>query len=298
MRELPVSPSDILALGPEEADALLEQLERQVPVHAPFEAVRPGTAQEAIVFGDSHGDWRSTVAAVEEFSAPGPDRLLVGLGDYIDRAPEDCGAGSVANSLYLLSVEAKFPDRVLLLQGNHETSRRIGAIPHHLPEEVDQLWGPAQERYDRIMGLLERGPVAAATPSGVYLAHAGFPRKLAAPWTKTFDHLDDEALAEVVWAECDAARSRRGGARVWREADLEAFLSASDLSLMLRGHDPDLCGRPLYRGRCLTLHTTRIYERYGGVITARVPLTEHLDSIADLAIRHLSTEGQTYPVPP
>jgi hypothetical protein len=298
MRDLPVSPTEILALDPEGADALLEQLERQVPVRAPFEALPLGTAREAIVFGDSHGDWRSTMAAFEEFAAAGSDRLLLGLGDYIDRAPEDCGAGSVANSLYLLSVEAKYPDRVLLLQGNHETSRRIGAIPHHLPEEVDELWGPAQERYDRIMGLLERGPLAASTPSGVYLAHAGFPRTLDASWKTTYDHLDDEALAEVVWSECDAARSRRGGARVWRESDLEAFLNASGLSLMLRGHDPDLCGRPLYRGRCMTLHTTRIYERYGGVITARVPLTGRVDSTADLSVLHLSTEGRTYPVPP
>jgi hypothetical protein len=297
MRELPISPIAVLGLSPEGADALLDELERDVPVRPPLVEVPPDVAREAIVFGDTHGDWRSTEAVVDLFSEGDERRVLIGLGDYVDRSTDDCAEGSVANAMYLLSLAGRFPDRVFLLQGNHETSRTVPPLPHTLPEEIDALWGPSSERYDRLVGLLERGPIAATTTNGLYLAHAGFPRHLDPDWRATFGHLNVDALCEIVWAECDAARSRRGGAPVWGARDLDQFLSASGLGLMLRGHDPDLCGRPLYGGRCMTLHTTRIYEVYGGVIAAMVPLDRPVRSVAEMRVRHLPTEGRSFSPP-
>ena len=292
----PLSPSDLLSLSSTEVDGLLDSLERQVPVRPPLTELSAGTAEEAIVFGDTHGDWRSTEEAVRRYRDG--DRLLIGLGDYVDRAPDDCGAGSVANALYLLGLAAEAPGRVYLIQGNHETVRRIPALPHHLPDEVDELWGPASTRYDRLLGLLERGPLAVVTSNGAYLAHAGFPRgRLPDPWSKAFTSLDEDRLAEITWAECDASRIRRGAALPWGRRDLDHFLDATGLRLVLRGHDPDLNGQPLYGGRCLTLHTTRIYERYGGVTIAHLPLRSPLRTVADIPVEHLPTEGRSFPVP-
>jgi len=252
-------------------------------------------AKEAIVFGDSHGDWRAIEEVVQQYRAA--DRCLIGLGDYVDRPPDDCGAGSVANGLFLLELLAESPGRVTLLQGNHEIVRRIPAVPHNLPEEVDELWGPDSTRYDRLVGLFERGPLAATTPNGVYLAHAGFPRgKLPIPWTDAFVAPDDDRLAEITWAECDASHIRRGAARPWTSRDLDLFFHETGLQLMLRGHDPDLTGRPIYGGRCLTLHTSRIYQRHGGVIMARFPLCSPLRSVADMAVEHLAIEGKTFSI--
>ena len=287
-------PAEILRLTPEGADALFERLEAHVPVRPPLYAIPPGAAREAIVVGDTHGDWRSTEAAVEKYQEG--NRALVALGDYVDRAPDDCGAGSVANALFLLELAAERPDRVVLVQGNHETVRRIPAIPHHLDEEIDQLWGPERGRYDRLLGLLERGPLAATTVNGAYLAHAGFPRgALPDPWTGWFDRMDEERLADIVWPECGASHIRRGASLAWGSRDLHQFLSAAGLSVFLRGHDPDLNGLPLYAGRCLTLHTTRVYERYGGVLVAHLPLDRPLGSVLDVRTEHLATEGRSFP---
>lgn len=290
------SPSELLKLSPSQADELLTYLERRVPVRPPLVELPEEGASEAVVFGDTHGDWRSTEAVVRRYREG--NRCLIGLGDYVDRPPDDCGQGSVANGLFLLELVAENPSRVTLIQGNHEIVRRIPAVPHHLPEEVDELWGVDSTRYDRLLGLFERGPLAATTPNGAYLAHAGFPRgKLPIPWTNAFVDPDDERLAEITWAECDASHIRRGAAPAWGEPALEQFLGATGLSIMLRGHDPDLTGRPLYRGRCLTLHTSRIYERYGGVIIAHVPLAGPLPDVGALTVEHLETEGRTYPPP-
>jgi calcineurin-like phosphoesterase family protein len=291
-----LSPSEVLGLSAEEADELLERLERSVPVRGPLVEIPTATADEAIVFGDTHGDWRSTEEVVKRYREG--NRCLVGLGDYVDRAPDDCGAGSVANALYLLGLAAEAPDRVFLIQGNHELVHRIPAVPHHLPEEVDELWGPDSTRYDRILGLFERGPLAVTTQNGAYLAHAGFPRgKLPRPWTESFLSLSDERLLEITWSECDASHIRRGATLPWEARDLDLFLAATGLRFVLRGHDPDLTGRSIYGGRCLTLHTSRIYERYGGVILAVLPLRTPLTTTADLALEHLPTEGRSYPLP-
>jgi len=290
------SPSELLTITPSQADELLTFLERHVPVRPPLVEIPEEGATEAIVFGDSHGDWRSVEEVVRRYREG--DHCLVGLGDYVDRAPDDCGAGSVANALYLLELVAERPGRVTLIQGNHEIVRRIPAVPHLLPDEVDELWGPESARYDRLVGLLERGPYAATTSNGAYLAHAGFPRgKLPIPWTAAFTDPDDDRLAEITWAECEASHIRRGATRAWGERDLEQFFRATGLSVMLRGHDPDLTGRSVYGGRCLTLHTSRLYARYGGVLLARMPLQSPLPNVGAITVEHLAIEGKTFPVP-
>ncbi|MCI4365627.1 MAG: metallophosphoesterase [Thermoplasmata archaeon] len=289
------TPEEILRLDEDGADRLLDDLERAVPVHPPLTRIPTASVREALVFGDTHGDWRSVREVVRRFEAGGSPRLLIGLGDYVDRAPEDCGQGSVANALYLLSLAARNPDRVYLVQGNHETTRRIPTLPRQLPEEVDALWGPDAVRVTRIEALLERGPLAAVIPEGAYFAHAGFPTLSSAEeWTHAFDAVDDDRLSAIVWAECDVSHIRRGAAPAWGGRDLERFFRSTSLRLFLRGHDPDLTGQPLFEGRCLTLHTTRVFEQYGGVILARLPLGRPLESLRDAVIEHLPTEGKTF----
>jgi Calcineurin-like phosphoesterase len=293
----PPTPEEVLRSSPEDADRLLDHLERKVPVRPGFVELPSRGFAEAIVFGDSHGDWRSTREVARAFLAePGGPRCLVGLGDYIDRHPDDCAEGSVANAVLLLGLAARYPDRVFLLQGNHETTRRIPVIPQTLPEEVDELWGPQASRYVRLLSLLERGPLGAGTASGAYFAHAGFPfGPLPASWRRLFEDPDEERLAEIVWAECDASHNRRMVSGPWGAKDLAGFLERTGFKVFLRGHDPDLTGRPLYGGTCLTLHTCRIYERFGGVILARVPLDRPLASVAEVRVEHLPTEGQSFP---
>jgi Calcineurin-like phosphoesterase len=293
------SPEEILRLNPAGADALLDRLERTVPVHPPLVRIPTATFREALVFGDVHGDWRSLLEVEARYASGGIRRLLIGLGDYVDRSPKDCGAGSAATALHLLSLAAGAPDRVFLVQGNHETNRRIPVVPRDFPEEVGALWGPDPRRSARLDALLERGPLTAILPEGVYLAHGGFPLvESAEAWSHAFDAIDEGRLLEIVWGVCDASSVRRGGEiPVWGGRDLERLARFTGIRLFLRGHDPDLTGQPLYDGRCLTLHTTRVFERYGGVVALRVPLGRPIESTRDTLLEHLGTEGRTYPPP-
>lgn len=86
--------------------------------------VTPGT--EIIMFGDRHGDVRSTVAMIQElrrknyFEADDsfklkPGILLVGLGDYVDR-----GNAGAETFLTIVWLKLQNPEQVILVRGNHE----------------------------------------------------------------------------------------------------------------------------------------------------------------------------------
>ncbi|MCI4357134.1 MAG: metallophosphoesterase [Thermoplasmata archaeon] len=259
-----------------------------MPSAPPLVRLPTAPFHEAVVFGDTHGDYRSTERVASHFLEAPEERMLIGLGDYVDRAPADCPGGSVANALYLLGLSARYPDRVVLVKGNHELDRWVGVLPHDLPEEVERLWGAGGSRYLRIRSLLERGPFAAVSPSGCYLAHGGFPRtETEGRWESMFDASEEELTLEVGWGECGASRSRRLVVRPFTEPDLETFLRVSGTRLFLRGHDPDLAGQWVFGARCLTLHTSRTYERFGGVLFAMVPLDRALDSAADVVLERI-----------
>jgi hypothetical protein len=294
---LRISPADVLGWSSEDADEFLDRLEERVPIRPRLLELRQSDGRVAIVFGDSHGDWRSVGEPVDRFLSAPPGTLLIGLGDYVDRAPTDCGAGSVANAISLLALSADYPDRVILIVGNHELARRIPALPHDLPEEIDQLWGPAQERYDRLLGLLERGPLAVRTESGVYLAHAGFPRGDPDDWAGRLERPTDETLIDMTWSDCAGSGYLRGLGEPLAEPEVRRFLDRANCRLFLRGHDPPLTGRPLFHGTVLTLHTTRLYERYGGVVYGTFPLDRPVGGARDVEIHHAATEGHQFPEP-
>jgi hypothetical protein len=280
------SPQEILRLSAAGADRLLDRLERSVP-RRPEHLTLPA-ARSAVIFGDTHGDWLSTLEVVRAFEAGGPATLLVGLGDYVDRSPADLPCGSVANALFLLALAGAAPDRVILLQGNHETQRRIPGHPHVLPAELARLWGTSEPRYDRIMDLLGRGPLAASAANGAYFAHAGFPKgPLPSPWTAAFEAPDDARLTELVWSEPEAGAVHRGATEPWSEAELLTFLEQSSLRTFWRGHDPDLTGRSLYDGRVMTLQTTRYFRRFGGVVFATMALDRPLQRVEEAELHRL-----------
>lgn len=74
----------------------------------------PEDGKTNIFVGDIHGDYENLAPILETFFANENIRLIC-LGDYIDR-----GRYSLKTMKALLVLQEKYPDRVILLTGNHE----------------------------------------------------------------------------------------------------------------------------------------------------------------------------------
>ena len=133
--------------------------------------VKPGT--EIIMFGDRHGDVRSTVSMISELSHKGyfdtknpfklkPGTLLIGLGDYVDR-----GNAGVETFLTMLWLKICNPDQVILVRGNHEDST-YHVNQTQFQKELSIKLGPALSDADKqkVNHIYDLMPVALFIGSG------------------------------------------------------------------------------------------------------------------------------------
>ena len=289
--------ADPTALVGRPASALLELLDevdeaaarRPSPLLVDVPSDRP-----LQVIGDSHGDWPAVSAALGfARREPVPDRFL-GLGDYISRAtwsepdPATLPNGSVWNAAYLLAWNAVAPDEVILLRGNHEASRQIPVPAPTLLRELRRAYlrTEALALYDRLMGALERLPLAARTEGGVFCAHGGIPPRAlydASRW-----RADDLALLEgLLWSDPELDYRDRHVGHPYSSAELKEFLAAVGCRVMIKGHAPGHSGRAIFEGRLLTIHTSDLFADFGegGVLMAEIPRRTRVERAEEIALR-------------
>jgi len=246
------------------------------------------------VIGDSHGDWPAVSAALAfARRGPSPDRF-VGLGDYIHRStraqpdPTDLPSGSVWNAAYLLASTVHDPDHVVLLRGNHEATRQLPVPGPTLLRELRRAF-PRTEAlplWNRIVGLLERLPLAGRTANGVFLAHGGIPpvgRFEPAAWTPT----DLVLLEGLLWSDPGVDYEDRDVGFSYGARDLKDFLRAVRCGMMIKGHAPGHSGRAIYGGKLLTIHTSDLFSRWGdgGVLLAEIPDRPRVENASEITLR-------------
>jgi hypothetical protein len=246
------------------------------------------------VIGDSHGDWPAVSAALE-FARRGPiPERFVGLGDYIHRStrsepdPTSLPSGSVWNAAYLLAWTAHDPDHVVLLRGNHEATRQIPVPGPSLLRELRRAYPRAEALplWNRIVGLLERLPLAGRTANGVFLAHGGIPppgRFDPAGWSAT----DLPLLEGLLWSDADLDYEDRDVGFSYGARDLEDFLRAVHCRWMIKGHAPGHSGQAIYGGKLLTIHTSDLFSRWGngGVLLVEIPDRPRVEDASEVTLR-------------
>lgn len=292
-------PNQVSALPLEDVQELLDVWTSSITPRS-AETVPRRRARKALVFGDTHTDWPTARSVARRVVGPSPGDLdlLIGTGDYVDRAPPELPYGSVVNALYLLSLRLAYPEHVLLLRGNHETQRRIPILRAEVVDEARELWGTEGGVGTRLEQAFDRLPLAAETESGAYLAHAGFPRgRGSGGWKSRLEGESLERLEEVVWNDLEVSSFAGGRGLeippITEEETLE-FLHESGLAVFLRGHDPTEAGKARYQNRVLTLHTSRVYD-WAGLHVAQVPLDGSLRDLRD--VRHERIEPAPLPAP-
>ena len=200
---------------------------------------------EAVIVGDLHGDLKSLVHILDDSkflkeASSGRDILLVFLGDYGDR-------GSYSAEVYyvVLKLKEMFPEKVILMRGNHEGPPDLVASPHELPtqmrnrfkEKGSTVYLKLQELFNHLYNcviikeqfvLLHGGaPSQATTINDIAFAHEIHPRQR---------HLE-EILWNDPWKEIKGTiASPRGAGRLFGVDVTNKFLKMLNVKAIIRGH--------------------------------------------------------------
>jgi len=222
---------------------------------------------EAIIVGDLHGDLKSLVHILEDSSflskaRSGEDVLLIFLGDYGDR-----GVHSPEVYYIVLKLKEMFPERVILMRGNHEGPADLLAYPHDLPVQMKNKFGDrGSEAYLRLRELFDRLYTGVTIEDRVVLLHGGAPSQATSINDVAYAHQKhprETHLEEILWSDPwkgikGTIASPRGAGRLFGEDVTEKLLKLFKVKALIRGHQSAPDGySTTHGGRVLTLFSRK-----------------------------------------
>jgi protein phosphatase len=208
-------------------------------------------AKKVIFVGDTHGDLEASQKVIKDYLKEG--NKIVFLGDYVDRGPF-----SKENLDFLLEQKEKNPDKIFLLQGNHEGHRILKFFPAEFWESL------SKEEYQKYSQIVENFPLALVAKDIIAL-HGALPEieKL-----EDFEKIKigDENWFRICWGDfvnepggdlgLDIFTGRPQFGRDYFFKLMERF----NKKVLIRSHQPDA---PLFMfdDRCLTIFTSSAYKK-------------------------------------
>jgi protein phosphatase len=213
-----------------------------------------------IFIGDTHGDWDATKRVLARFwSTPA---TFVFLGDYVDRGPFQ-----IENINLLFQLKLEFPQRMMILRGNHETPWVNRAYGFY--DAVHTKFGDILEEYWRAFANL---PLAALSRNQhIFAVHGGIPEKLSdinqintLPREVT---IENQIAYQLLWNDPRETlkgfgSSMRGDRiRTFGEDVTKEFMNTNNLDLIVRAHEVFPHGfHEFFNGRIISLFSCRNYR--------------------------------------
>jgi predicted phosphodiesterase len=232
-------------------------------------------AKRVIFVGDTHGDLEASQKVIKDYLMPG--NKIVFLGDYVDR-----GSFSKENLDFLIEQKEKNPDKIFLLQGNHEGHRILKFSPAEFWESL------TSEEYQKYSKIVENFPLAVVVKDIIAL-HGALPKieKL-----EDFEKIQigDENWFRICWGDfLDEPGEELGNdpftgrPQFGRDYFLK-IMEKINKKILIRSHDPSA---PLlmYEGRCLTIFTSSAYSKER--IIAIADFSKEIKTARDLEFKKL-----------
>ena len=188
------------------------------------------------VCGDIHGQYYDLLRIFEHCGYPGEYNYLF-LGDYVDR-----GKQSLETVCLLLAYKIKYPTKVTLLRGNHEsavTNRIYGFYDECKRRYNVRLWRSFTDLFNVL-------PVAALIDDKILCMHGGLSPELKnlqniENISRPTDIPDSGLLCDLLWSDPDKEvmeydENDRGVSVIFGEKIVEDFNKKNDLDLIIRAH--------------------------------------------------------------
>ncbi len=211
--------------------------------------VTPSNPERLVFVGDTHGDLEASQTVFENYFHPGT--TLVFLGDYVDRGPR-----SEENVTFLLKQKTDHPNRVVLLQGNHEgiKYRRFGPVNFW-----NDLSPGDREKYE---DLLSRLPLALAW-NGIIATHGGLPDLDSREEIEGIQG-GSQDWEKITWGDFNEVEGYVLGGGFGRpQLGRDYFGQAMDRldkKVLIRSHQPNVPAR-MFGDRCITIFSSSAYGR-------------------------------------
>jgi len=188
------------------------------------------------VCGDIHGQYYDLLRIFDHCGYPGDYNYLF-LGDYVDR-----GKQSLETISLLLCYKIKFPEKVTLLRGNHESSvtNRIYGFYDECKRRYNvRIWKSFTELFNYL-------PVAAIIDDKILCMHGGLSPELKnlqniTDISRPTDIPDTGLLCDLLWSDPDKDvmeydENDRGVSVIFGEKIVQEFNKKNDLDLIIRAH--------------------------------------------------------------
>lgn len=213
------------------------------------------------IVGDIHGQYHDLLEIFEIGGSP-PTTNYLFLGDYVDR-----GYYSVETISLLITLKLRYPERVFLIRGNHE-SRTITTNYGFYSEIINKYGGT--EVWSYITDLFDYLPLGATIDGSIFAAHGGLsPSCQQLDQIRTVDRFKeiphDGIMADLVWSDpdieiMDFKLSPRGAGYLFGLDVMNKFCRDNELVQLVRAHQ--LCNEgytSYWNGKCLTVWSAPNY---------------------------------------
>ncbi|TXT54631.1 MAG: hypothetical protein BAJATHORv1_60128 [Candidatus Thorarchaeota archaeon] len=213
--------------------------------------------------GDLHGEYKSA-KAIADMVIHKKKYHFVLLGDYGDRGP-----AQIETVNLVLALATKFPERVTVLRGNHESeeiAKRYGFWMDVSRKYTDSLF------YDYVK-VFSRMPLAGMSVNGIFSCHGGIPEEIET--LKQLNDIDrfhpnfpDDIAFQLVWNDpvdlhiAFRANKRSSRAREFGRKAFDEFCNNLDVKLMFRAHEAYNEGYQTYfDGRLVSVFSTSYRDK-------------------------------------